>query len=82
MKSFNSLLHGNDLDGVDLGILRLSSEFDVELAIRNFHRHGFNMGDRSSFAAVRDWPHRLADWLADRGLLTPTSAAGGKPASH
>ena len=32
-------------------------------------KHAFNMGDRSSFAAIRGWPQRMADWLADRGLL-------------
>ena len=37
-------------------------------------RHGFNMGDRSSFAAVRHWPDRMADWLADRGFLKPSGA--------
>ena len=31
--------------------------------------HGFNMGDRSSLASVKTWPQRLADWLADSGLL-------------
>jgi len=41
-------------------------------------KHGFNMGDRSTFAAVRNWPQRMADWLADRGFLkasTPVSQA-------
>jgi acetyl esterase/lipase len=37
-------------------------------------RHAFNMGDRSSFAAVRHWPDRMADWLNDRGFLKPTGA--------
>jgi hypothetical protein len=32
-------------------------------------KHAFNMGDRSSFAAVKHWPHRMAEWLSDRGLL-------------
>ena len=31
--------------------------------------HGFNMGQRSKLKAVNTWPARLADWLADRGLL-------------
>jgi acetyl esterase/lipase len=34
-------------------------------------RHGFNMGQRSTYAAVRDWPDRMADWLGDRGFLNP-----------
>lgn len=31
-------------------------------------RHAFNMGQRSGFVAVRNWPQRLAEWLEDRGL--------------
>ncbi len=38
-------------------------------------RHAFNMGDRSSFAAIRHWPDRMADWLADRGFLKAAGAA-------
>jgi acetyl esterase/lipase len=38
-------------------------------------KHAFNMGDRSTFLAVRNWPHRLADWLNDRGFLKPAAAS-------
>jgi acetyl esterase/lipase len=38
-------------------------------------RHAFNMGDRSSFAAIRHWPDRMADWLADRGFLKAAGAS-------
>jgi acetyl esterase/lipase len=31
--------------------------------------HGFNMGQRSKLKSVNTWPQRLADWLADSGLL-------------
>lgn len=34
--------------------------------------HGFNMGQRSKLKAVHTWPQRLADWLADSGLLGPS----------
>lgn len=34
----------------------------------------FNMGDRSSLSAVRNWPQRMADWLSDSGYLKPTGA--------
>lgn len=37
-------------------------------------KHAFNMGDRSSFAAIRHWPDRMAEWLSDRGFLKPSSA--------
>jgi acetyl esterase/lipase len=39
-------------------------------------KHAFNMGDRSTYAAVRHWPDRMADWLKDRGLLQPAATAG------
>lgn len=32
-------------------------------------KHAFNMGDRSQYIAVRNWPQRLADWLSDSGYL-------------
>jgi acetyl esterase/lipase len=32
--------------------------------------HAFNMGNRSNRASVRGWPQRLADWLADTGILS------------
>lgn len=35
--------------------------------------HGFNMGNRSSLLAIRGLPQRLADWLQDRGYLTPAA---------
>jgi acetyl esterase/lipase len=31
--------------------------------------HAFNMGQRSKYQAVRDWPQRLRDWLQDQELL-------------
>jgi acetyl esterase/lipase len=31
--------------------------------------HGFTMGVRSKLASIQSWTQRLADWLADSGLL-------------
>jgi len=31
--------------------------------------HAFNMGNRSQFKTISTWPQRLADWLADSGIL-------------
>jgi acetyl esterase/lipase len=31
--------------------------------------HAFNMGDRSSLRTISTWPQRMADWMADSGLL-------------
>lgn len=35
--------------------------------------HAFNMGLRSQKAALKAWPDRLFDWLADNGWLRPAS---------
>jgi len=43
-------------------------------------KHAFNMGDRSTFAAVQHWPQRMADWLDDRGFLRPPVKANNEPA--
>ncbi|HET7811661.1 MAG TPA: alpha/beta hydrolase [Steroidobacteraceae bacterium] len=32
-------------------------------------KHAFNMGQRSGYVSIRNWPARLADWLQDRGYL-------------
>ncbi len=36
-------------------------------------KHAFNMGNRSQFLAIRHWPDRMADWMADRGFLKPSA---------
>jgi acetyl esterase/lipase len=33
--------------------------------------HGFNMGYRSKLTSLKAWPQRLADWMADSGILKP-----------
>ena len=45
------LLHGDDFDGVDLGIISLGGKFNVKLAICDFHRHGLHisLGESSRF---------------------------------
>ncbi|HEX5222902.1 MAG TPA: alpha/beta hydrolase [Verrucomicrobiae bacterium] len=34
--------------------------------------HGFNLGNRSKLTSIKTWPQRMADWLADSGILTAT----------
>lgn len=41
----------------------------VELHLLARGKHAFNMGDRSTFAAVKHWPDRMAEWLGDSGYL-------------
>jgi len=43
-------------------------------------RHAFNMGNRSNLVTVKTWPQRMADWMNDRGLLTPSGTT--LPATH
>jgi acetyl esterase/lipase len=35
--------------------------------------HGFNMGHRATLRSLKTWPERLADWMADSGLLGPAA---------
>jgi acetyl esterase/lipase len=37
--------------------------------------HGFTMGARSKLTSIHTWTQRLADWLADSGLLVKADAA-------
>jgi acetyl esterase/lipase len=37
--------------------------------------HGFTMGARSKLASIKSWTQRLADWLADSGLLAKPDEA-------
>jgi len=41
----------------------------IETHIYTQGKHAFNMGQRSKYVSIRNWPARLADWLEDRGLL-------------
>ena len=43
----------------------------IETHIYAQGKHAFNMGQRSDYVAVRNWPQRLAEWLADRNLTPP-----------
>jgi acetyl esterase/lipase len=36
--------------------------------------HAFNMGLRSKLKTFQHWPDRLADWMADNGILDPDPA--------
>jgi acetyl esterase/lipase len=60
-------------DQVTLDLLQAfrTAKVSVEAHFFAQGKHAFNMGDRSTFAAVKGWPQRMADWLGDRGLLKP-----------
>ena len=57
--------------GVILSLIERYREIHVpvEAHVLARGRHAFNMGGRSEFLSVRDWPKRLRDWLVDSGLL-------------
>jgi acetyl esterase/lipase len=68
------LVVAND-DGSSKAVLEVVQKYraagaPVELHLLGGGGHAFNMGDRSKLAAVQHWPERMAEWLADRGLLT------------
>ena len=75
------LICANDDEyGCDKATLALLEKFrDAKVSVEAHFiakgKHAFNMGDRSSFAAIRHWPDRMADWLDDRGFLRRTGTA-------
>lgn len=57
--------------GPTVKLLQVYREAKVPVEAHIFARggHGFNMGYRSNLATLKGWPQRLADWLADSGIL-------------
>lgn len=47
-----------------------AAKVNLEVHLLSGGGHGFNLGNRSNLAAVKNWPQRMVDWLSDRGLLT------------
>jgi acetyl esterase/lipase len=43
----------------------------IETHIYTQGKHAFNMGQRSGYVSIRNWPQRLAEWLDDRGYTRP-----------
>ncbi len=39
----------------------------IETHIYAQGKHAFNMGQRSEYVSIKNWPQRLAEWLQDRG---------------
>jgi acetyl esterase/lipase len=59
--------------GPTVKLLQAYREANVPVEAHIFARggHGFNMGYRSKLATLKGWPQRLADWLADSGIVKP-----------
>ena len=43
----------------------------VEMHMYAAGGHAYNMGEATPFVSLRHWPHRITDWMTDRGLMTP-----------
>jgi acetyl esterase/lipase len=41
--------------------------------------HGFNMGYRAKLQALKNWPQRLADWMADNNILEASQKTPDTP---
>ena len=46
-----------------------AAKVPVEAHIYSQGDHAFNMGNRSPFITLKNWPQRLAEWMADNNLL-------------
>lgn len=74
------LLCANDdeygCDEFTLGLLERfrAAGVPVELHMLARGKHAFNMGNRSEFLAVRNWPDRMAEWMRDSGFLKAGAA--------
>ena len=78
------LLVANDDRGASRVVASLFQKYraaglPVEAHILARGGHGFNMGNRSKLESVKKWPDRLADWLADSGILAPSKPAKDRP---
>jgi acetyl esterase/lipase len=50
----------------------------VEAHIYSHGGHGFNLGQRSKLATLKNLPQRMGDWLADNGWLKPAQQPAQK----
>ncbi|HUC85367.1 MAG TPA: alpha/beta hydrolase [Candidatus Acidoferrales bacterium] len=50
----------------------------VEIHIYERGGHGFNLGARSKYVSIKNWPQRMADWMADNGLLRKPATSESK----
>ena len=63
--------YGCDIVTMDLLQKFRKAKVPVEAILLAKGKHAFNMGNRSSFTSVRNWPQRMAEWLSDSGFLKP-----------
>ena len=63
--------YGCDQNVVDLLKKYHAAKVPVEAHIFAHGKHAFNMGYRSNLTSIKNWPQRMADWLADNHFLNP-----------
>jgi acetyl esterase/lipase len=63
--------YGCDEVTIDLMEKFREAKVPVELILFARGKHAFNMGDRSTYSSVRNWPQRMAEWISDSGFLKP-----------
>ncbi|HZU85624.1 MAG TPA: alpha/beta hydrolase [Polyangiaceae bacterium] len=73
-------LAANDDEGPSANIIALLQKYrragvPAEAHLYAEGHHAFNMGRRSTLVSIKTWPQRMADWLTDRGLLSPRRGA-------
>ena len=61
--------YGCDEVTIDLLEKFRQARVPVELILLARGKHAFNMGDRSTYSSVRNWPQRMAEWISDSGFL-------------
>jgi acetyl esterase/lipase len=76
------LLVANDDNGHVEPVLKIlqlyrAAKAPVEVHVFAKGAHAFNMGTRSKLVTIKNWPQRLADWMADNNLLDPAVPAKG-----
>jgi acetyl esterase/lipase len=49
--------------------LHRAAKVPVELHLYEKGAHAFNMGYRSEFITLKNWPQRLSDWMVDNGWV-------------
>jgi acetyl esterase/lipase len=52
-----------------------AAKIPVEVHVFTKGGHGFNQGQRSKLATIKNWPQRLTDWMGDNNLLDPAVPA-------
>jgi acetyl esterase/lipase len=73
------LLVANDDRGASRVVASLFQKYrdgraPVEVHVYARGGHAFNMGNRSKLETLRNWPQRLAEWMADNAILDPSKS--------